>query len=289
MDYYRSSELYHHGILGMKWGVRRFQNKDGTYTNAGKARRNKTGKNIVNTFSGSVMSQKVSGFMDDIDPDVADAAVSCITTIALVALTRVALRTALNKAFRADSENRLDDLYKSRDIDSLSTAPKLKKTEAPSDSMKVVNPGYPKSGRTDNCVLCTTAMAMREKGYDVIAAESDMGFYTDQAFKKMFNAQNEKLKGIKSGKDLQKKLAANGEGSYGNLSVFWPLGGGHSIFWKVENGQTHIYDGQSGEEYTRTAQEFDKFFAQINAHNITCNRLDNCTPTEYALSAVRKQ
>lgn len=31
--------LAHHGILGMKWGVRRFQNKDGTYTNAGKLRR----------------------------------------------------------------------------------------------------------------------------------------------------------------------------------------------------------------------------------------------------------
>jgi len=30
--------LAHHGILGMKWGVRRFQNEDGSLTNAGKKR-----------------------------------------------------------------------------------------------------------------------------------------------------------------------------------------------------------------------------------------------------------
>jgi len=33
-----NSYLYHHGILGQKWGVRRFQNKDGSYTSAGKKR-----------------------------------------------------------------------------------------------------------------------------------------------------------------------------------------------------------------------------------------------------------
>lgn len=32
------SELYHHGVKGMKWGVRRFQKKDGSLTSAGKKR-----------------------------------------------------------------------------------------------------------------------------------------------------------------------------------------------------------------------------------------------------------
>lgn len=44
------NELYHHGIKGMKWGVRRYQNEDGTYTNAGKKRYNNDSSERASNF-----------------------------------------------------------------------------------------------------------------------------------------------------------------------------------------------------------------------------------------------
>lgn len=35
---YSVNDVYHHGIEGQKWGIRRYQNPDGTLTNEGRAR-----------------------------------------------------------------------------------------------------------------------------------------------------------------------------------------------------------------------------------------------------------
>lgn len=46
-----NSYLQHHGILGMKWGVRRYQNKDGSLTPAGKNRKSRQATKVLNRLS----------------------------------------------------------------------------------------------------------------------------------------------------------------------------------------------------------------------------------------------
>lgn len=57
MVLYYESELYHHGVKGQKWGVRRYQYADGTYTPAGRKRYGNT--NTVEQVT-SVMSMRVT-------------------------------------------------------------------------------------------------------------------------------------------------------------------------------------------------------------------------------------
>ena len=65
-------ELYHHGIKGQQWGVRRFQNEDGSLTDAGEKRYNESltktyendNDNDYNISKGSIVARRTSSVKD---------------------------------------------------------------------------------------------------------------------------------------------------------------------------------------------------------------------------------
>lgn len=75
MEYEKdSNSLQHYGILGMRWGIRRYQNKDGSLTAAGRKRVDKlkneytdlTGKKLIR--KPTAKTSKTSGQNKDADP-----------------------------------------------------------------------------------------------------------------------------------------------------------------------------------------------------------------------------
>ena len=145
-----------------------------------------------------------------------------------------------------------------------------------SRNSKEVNKGFPNRGRVYNCAMCTTAMAMREKGENVIAKESYEPIEMKTVINRSFNnVEHSHITSPNSWKSKTERLINRyGDGSYGNISVYWNEGGGHSLFWKNENGKIKIYDSQIGKEYS-----LDDFSGLIDG-DIYIDRLDTATPKQ---------
>ena len=101
---YPSDELYHHGIKGQKWGVRRFQNADGTLTSEGRSRYSGSGnsssgggvRGAASRATGAV-KKKWNGLSDKQKKIIKGAAITAGVALAAYG----GYRLSKNEAFRA--------------------------------------------------------------------------------------------------------------------------------------------------------------------------------------------
>lgn len=255
-NYSYSDELYHHGIKGMKWGVRRFQNKDGTRTAAGKKRY--ADENPSKAKEDDVNENQKKGLTDKQKKILKIGAAAAGTALVAYGSYKVyQAYTGSGQKVDPDTGFRL-----------------LNKDMSTQQHLNAINPGRIRlfsmgtknkeiiSGSSANCMLCTTSYELRKRGYDVHAGYSKNGFMPDDLFSKIYKDYKGMTK-LAPGSDANDSLSKivntlqkEGSGSRGNIVVWWKgYAGGHSMIWENVDGNIKFMDGQTGQEYKNFAKD----------------------------------
>ena len=144
-----------------------------------------------------------------------------------------------------------------------------------------VNPYWGAPGTTHNCVKCTAAQEIRNRGYDVLAGRTYQGTATAAMSYWFDGAVQYKEKGMEGiANRLTKTFGNNGRGE---ITFLYPGGGGHSVYAYVENGKYVIADGQSsdkiwGNSWKDTLKTAYRVYGFDKNGEFTSTRLDTATP-----------
>jgi hypothetical protein len=223
--------LCHHGIKGQKWGVRRYQNKDGSLTELGRKRYLKSRYGMSN-FSG-IYRGGLNNFISEQHYTYTD-------------------ERGVNH-FK-DVIDLKDDRINNDYIDDPSTAFSKHYTK--------VNPMYGKqTGTVNNCTKCAAAMIMAKKGYDFEAGRSWDGgsgafdYWFDGGERNTYDDAFSAISGVVKTKS----------GSYGTIDFRNKMNpkAGHVINWEHNNdGTFSLFDSQNGTSFT--SDTFSDVLSQYN-------------------------
>ena len=303
-----SSELYHHGIKGQRWGIRRYQNEDGTRTPEGKLR---YGSKLIDRYRKGIYdvevdnetqtsSKKHTKFYDKPLAALTAAGITAFTAsdiisasfalsvgalpASVIAVGQAAFGAGLlvDAAMAKHAESKYFKDRNGKPVDKKTGLVIKEDDKGPEADLKMVNPAF-KSFNPDkhsNCMLCTTAYDLRRRGFDVTAEVASYG-YSNGDIKRWYpKAEINNVSAANSeGRYSQKALINNTiselskqKNSRGNITVGWNQGGGHSMAYEVTDGKVRILDGQANKIYDNP----EKILKQVK--QVSYIRLDNVEP-----------